>query len=318
VVETSAPTIFGGALDDDPGSSTVALKVGEPGAYELCSGAVVAPNVVLTARHCVAKAITTTVSCDENGHSTNGAHVAGNRDPREISVYGSAEPKFNQTADALGSAIISPTSEELCDSDIALVVLDHALPKATPLAVRLSTTVEAGEKVNSIGYGQNDKLLPMGTRFMKADVPILAMGRGVSESKTALGPHEFEVGKSICQGDSGGPAISQTTGAIIGVVSRGSDCDLNFGHIYTTTAGWSDLFTQAFEVAGGAPVLESGSDSPSRHESTAPTASSDGGHAQSCSFTTTPGRSPSPSCVAVVALALVAAARRRRTSRNET
>ena len=34
-----------------------------------------------------------------------------------------------------------------------------------------------------------------------------------SPSKTALGVHEFEVGRSICQGDSGGPAISEATGA---------------------------------------------------------------------------------------------------------
>ena len=80
----------------------------------------------------------------------------------------------------------------------------------------------------------------------------------VSPSKTPLGAHEFEVGKSICQGDSGGPAISEETGAVIGVVSRGGNCGEDFGHIYTTTSGFNDLFAQAFTLANASPVLETG------------------------------------------------------------
>ncbi len=74
---TTDPTIFGGAKDDDgdaiPG--VVALRVGTGTTFELCSGALVAPNVVLTARHCVTKNATTSVACDENGRSANGPHV---------------------------------------------------------------------------------------------------------------------------------------------------------------------------------------------------------------------------------------------------
>jgi len=112
--------------------------------------------------------------------------------------------------------------------------------------------------VRSVGYGQNDSALPIGTRFHKAGVEVLAQGKAVSPSKTPLGSHEFEVGKSICQGDSGGPAISEQTGAVLGVVSRGGNCDEDFGHIYTTTAGFESLFSQAFALAGASPVLEAG------------------------------------------------------------
>jgi secreted trypsin-like serine protease len=80
----------------------------------------------------------------------------------------------------------------------------------------------------------------------------------VSASNTPLGAHEFEVGKSICRGDSGGPAISEETGAVIGVVSRGGSCDEDFGHIYTTTAGFPDLFGDAFKLADAEPTLEKG------------------------------------------------------------
>jgi len=256
----SETKIFGGETDDDPRavSSVVALKVGTGGVFELCSGALVAPNVVLTARHCVANSITTSVSCDQKGNSTNGSHVSGDLPADAVAVYTGAAPRFNEQPKALGTAIVAPSSEFLCDSDIALVVLDKAIADVEPLAVRLGAGVSPGETIRSVGYGQNDQKKPLGTRLRKSGVAVLAMGSGVSQSRTALGPHEFEVGRSICQGDSGGPAISEDTGAVIGVVSRGGDCEEDFGHIYTTTAGWRELFDDAFALAGGAPIVESG------------------------------------------------------------
>jgi hypothetical protein len=252
--------IFGGEDDVDGRSigGVVALKVGTRGDFELCSGALVAPNVVLTARHCIAKGVTTVVSCDENGLSANGAHVAGEHEPTAVAVYTGASPKFGLEPQAVGKAIVAPKSDHLCDNDIALVVLDRAIPDVEPIAVRLEVGVTPGETIRSVGYGRNDRHMPLGTRLRKAGVPVLAMGSSISESKTPLGPHEFEVGRSICQGDSGGPAISEDTGAVVGVVARGAACDEDFGHVYTTTAGWGQLFDEAFAIAGGTPIVESG------------------------------------------------------------
>ena len=309
--------IFGGETDDDPNAvgSVVALKVGSAGSFELCSGALVAPNVVLTARHCVANSITTSVSCDEKGNSTNGAHVAGEQPPSAVAVYTGASPRFGQKPQAVGAAIVAPKSEFLCDSDIALVVLDRAIAGIEPVAVRVRAGVAPGETVRAVGYGQNDRHVPLGTRLRRAGVAVLATGSGVSESRTALGAHEFEVGQSICQGDSGGPAISEATGAVVGVVSRGGDCDEDFGHIYTTTAGWTELFDEAFALAGGAPILESGQ--PIRNESrprtkatTSPLADAPA-PAESCSSTPAPARGGA-SAALLLACALVLRRRRGR------
>lgn len=253
------PSIYGGVEDDEGAhSGVVALRVGTGGTFELCTGALVAPNVVLTARHCVTKNTTTSVSCDEDGRSANGKHVASDEDPRTIGVYTGVAPSFAKKPLALAKTIIAPQGGYLCDSDIALLVLDRDVPDAEPFAVRLDAPARPGETIRAVGYGQNDAGVPIGRRFRKSGVEVLAQGKGISASRTPLGAHEFEVGKSICQGDSGGPAISEETGAVIGVVSRGGGCNDDFGHIYTTTAGFDALLREAFALAGGAPLLETG------------------------------------------------------------
>jgi hypothetical protein len=319
---TSDPTIFGGAKDDDGDAiaGVVALRVGTGTTFELCSGALIAPNIVLTARHCVTKNATTSVACDENGRSANGPHVTSDEEPSTIGVYTGSAPSFAKPGVSRGRAIVSPTGPYLCDSDIALVVLDTPITDIAPLPVRIHTTARQGEVIRSIGYGQNDESSPIGTRFRKTGVEVLAQGKAVSPSKTPLGTHEFEVGKSICQGDSGGPAISEQTGAVIGVVSRGGGCDDDFGHIYTTTAGFDQMFADAFALAGATPTDESGDTSTtatSTHSSsTAQTDTVDattGAHAGGCSLGTTGGSGSTGLATAglVAAIALLGSRRRR-------
>jgi hypothetical protein len=260
VLSAAAPRIFGGeaeAPDATEASGVVALRVGSGTSFELCTGALIASNVVVTARHCVTKNYGTKVSCDAQGRSTNGKHVAGDEDLSNIAIYTGSQPRFASKPAALARAIVAPSSYYLCDSDIAVVVLDRDVP-GKPFSVRLHAPAKIGEHVRAVGYGQNDKKLPLGTRLHKTGVPVLQMGNGISASRTALGPHEFEVGQSICQGDSGGPAISEETGAVMGVVSRGGDCNDNFGHVFTTTAGFGTLFDEAFSIAGGTVDAEGG------------------------------------------------------------
>src|SRR5262249_27751374 len=125
-----------------------------------------------------------------------------------------------------------------------------------PLRVRLAAPVKTGESVRAVGYGQNDQGQPIGTRFRKDGVSVLSVGAAVSSSQTALGSNEFEVGESICEGDSGGPAISEQTGAVVGLVSRGGACTDTYGHVYESLSGFTDLFQQAFALACGAPIDE--------------------------------------------------------------
>lgn len=252
--------IYGGERDNDAEEvgSVVAIRVGTGSVFELCTGALVAPNLVLTARHCISKNVATTVICDEHGKSGNGDHLGADVAISSISVYTGPSPKFAEAPKAYARELVHDASNILCDRDIAFIVLDRKLENITLAHVRVGRSLTPGEAIRSVGYGKNDMSLPTGTRIRRPNIPVLAVGQAVSKTKTPLGRHEFEVGLSTCQGDSGGPAISEATGAVVGVVSRGGACADDFGHIYTTTTGHTELFERAFDLAGASPVLEPG------------------------------------------------------------
>jgi hypothetical protein len=60
-------------------------------------------------------------------------------------------------------------------------------------------------------------------------------------------PAELLVGEATCQGDSGGPALDESTGAIVGVVSRGGpSCEGKDVHnVYTRADAFRDLVKDA-------------------------------------------------------------------------
>lgn len=258
LVESSQTDIFGGAPDSARVSGVVALRVGTAAPFEICSGALVAPNVVLTARHCVSKMVTDKVICTDRGQSANGAHVGGDHRVEELAVFASETPDFEGEPDARATAVVHADGSSLCNSDIALLVLDRAPAGTSPLPVRLGKSVTTSDRIRAVGYGKSEISTGPGMRMRKDGIGILEVGAKLTASDTALGDKEFEVGRSICQGDSGGPSISESTGAVVGVVSRGADCRQDFGHVYTQTAGFESLFAAALIRADAKILTEDG------------------------------------------------------------
>jgi MYXO-CTERM domain-containing protein len=290
---STSSAIYGGAVDNDAqqNASVVALEIGSGQTFTLCSGELLAPNVVLTARHCVSVQTNPTISCDQNGNTLNGADFGDDQPLASIHVMVGPAIYQNETPAAGAKAIYHPTGTTLCNADVALVVLDTNITTIAPMRVRITTGITSGESVRTVGFGTNDQNQPIGTRFRKDAVSVLAVGSVVSASQTPLGGNEFELGESSCGGDSGGPAVDEKTGAIVGIASRaGADCTLAYGHVYTSLQGFAAIFQQAFAAAGGSWVDESAPQP--TVDAGAPGSSFDGGGGSSSSGSSSGGPGP--------------------------
>lgn len=241
------------AVEHEASSGVVAIATtlaDSPSHITLCSGALVAPNLVLTARHCVSRAVTATPSCDARGRSHNGDHLAEDVDPAAIAIYTGTHVRPDVDAPvARAVRTLHPTGQVLCDSDVAFLVLDRPVVNSSVLSMRLHAPVETGDVVVPVGFG-GGPLNIVGHKVARSKSTVLATGPSANAATGAvLGPREFEVDRATCRGDSGGPAVDVMTGEIVGVVSRGGSCSAHGNHVYTRVDAYSRLANAAFQAA---------------------------------------------------------------------
>ena len=237
--------------ETSPGVVAIATTMSEGSInVTLCSGALVAPNLVLTARHCVSRAVTATPSCDARGKSHNGDHLAEDVDPAMIAVYtGSHVRPDLEPPVARAVRTLHPAGQVLCDADVAFIVLDRPIAGSTVLSMRLHASVEPGDVVVPVGFG-GGPLNIVGHKVARSKSVVLSTGPSSNAATGAvLGPREFEVDRATCRGDSGGPAIDVSSGEIVGVVSRGGSCSALGNHVYTRVDAYRRLAAAAFDAA---------------------------------------------------------------------
>jgi Trypsin len=216
--------IVNGDVSPDEQNAIVAIEF--PSGLSF-TGTIVAPTLVLTARHAVVeyadRTSSTVLNCTE---SLRGAPVDHNVAPEDLSVHVGSKAPLEPAAGVV--RIFSGGSLDLCESDVALLELDTSLD-VPPLPLRLQSETEQGESGTLIGWGLTER--DVGTRGF---VSPHGSRRQVQLTVEAVGPDKvkleggvnlnvpdswFVTGPGACYGDSGAPFVSQRTGAVIGVVS---------------------------------------------------------------------------------------------------
>jgi hypothetical protein len=235
----------------DPGVVAVDIDDGRA----LCTGALVSPRLVLTARHCVSRTVTR-VACPPDA-----VQVLGEKRASSIAIK-VGEDVASARIVARGSDIVAPSGTTLCEADIALVVLDTPITLVKPLPIRARGPA-MGDHVRAVGFGRPDDDEAAGKKLVREHVRVLTV--------TAS---EFTVGEATCQGDSGGPALDEDTSEIVGILSRGGpSCDGPSAHnVYTRADAWAWLieegFTRAAEII--AEEQDGGVTAPKRGTKTRP------------------------------------------------
>lgn len=256
VAQTSAPIIHGTESDSSQ-NAVVLIGFGAGGGwYDACSGVLIAPNLVLTARHCIS-----------NTSSGDGcASITGDIDAKSLRIYTGTTRSIDWISvepQAYGKKLFHDNGTTLCPHDIGLILLDRSLQggSADLAPVRLDAPPAKGDTFTAVGWGVTDITDNPGVRMQRPNVPIVRVNL-----------LEFDVGESICHGDSGGPALSTTTGAVLGVVARGgggrgspgtgaAGCvDPGTINTYTGLWGFKTMITQAFAESGYDPWLEGAPD----------------------------------------------------------
>jgi hypothetical protein len=253
--------IIGGELDESTaGVVGLALDLGRRSAAGHCSGTLIAPNLVLTARHCVA------FTDDEDAQGVVSCDTAQFNEPLPANlVLASPEPvrpkDISDPSYVRGREIRTVGDPDVCGFDIALVILEGAgIPSAiTPIEPRLAKAPIEKERFSTVGYGLTDPEDPAsdGTR-QRANGSVVRCSREdcVELSDGAIRSSEWaSVDAPICSGDSGGPALDEQ-GRVFGVASRGDlDCEIA---VYGDVSSWApfiaDTALDAAELGGYEPA----------------------------------------------------------------
>jgi len=239
-----------GGYVDDVTTHVVGLVHLDNQSIASCSGTLIAPNVVLTAQHCVADSSDGgSVLCGSTRFYP--AHEASSFYVTTKSSLSQNPADYRQVAEVL----VPPGGDAFCNHDQAILILDEAVPpeEAVPATPRVDVPLTAGEIYDAAGYGQTGPNGSSGTRYRRNGLFTQCVG---PECDTLTSAQESEwVGETgACQGDSGGPALD-AIGRVAGVLSRGTQgsCDDPvYGHVF----GWGEWIKEVTAYGTSSRGLE--------------------------------------------------------------
>ncbi|HEY3494410.1 MAG TPA: trypsin-like serine protease, partial [Polyangiaceae bacterium] len=243
---SSSASIAGGALDVEH-SAVFQLFTRWDEGIGACTATLIAPNLLLTARHCISPGQHTNIVC--------GMAALGDAVPAgSVFVTNDPMPGANSLFYRAADLRVQPESDDTCGWDVALVILEENVPEAqaVPTIPRVDRPAERGEPYVAIGYGVNADGEQNEGRMLLDGLEVRCSTD--CNVRYQVEENEFLGDTGVCSGDSGGPALD-AQGKVIGVVSRGSDpCATPIYGSVAAFGGW--IIETAFEAAasGGYPA----------------------------------------------------------------
>ena len=232
-----------------------------------CTATLIAPNLVITARHCVGKRSTGSALCRGNATDDGAASLPNyGGDASAAPMYLASSPSGALLA--RGATIYDDGSTTACAHDVALIGLDRKITSITPALLR-RTAVAPGDPLVVMGFGWTDRMATINaTERMKGTTSVLVQGPTVytfqplgdamaAPAKVAIATGEIGVQGITMTGDSGGPAFD-AMGRLTAVVSRGY-ADAYYGPgTLTTVAAHLATIDAALMATGNAPPAKDG------------------------------------------------------------
>ncbi len=242
-VDAASQAIVGGAPVDGTQPGVVAVVTQGGG---LCSGTVIAPRVVLTAKHCIQRA---------------GAGAPLPPAAIFVAVTDDVTPLFDRRRsfdDFITDSVDVLTTEgsyredrclrDLTSQDVALVVTRQRMP-VEPVPVSFAApSLQVGQSVTAVGFGQ----LPSGGsgRKFSVETDVFCVGCRQCDARTDPSGEIYTIA-TTCQGDSGGPLIN-ADGEVFAVLSfgTGSCGDPRAINGFNRIDTFADLINEALERSG--------------------------------------------------------------------
>jgi len=211
-----------------PFAVAIAYRNAEGALSQYCGGALLRPNVVLTAAHC---------------------RVA----PGDVAIIGRHNLRMlqGQAITIVGVDVHEKYDRGTYQNDIAILRLARSAgPQYEPIQAAKTNDDLTGRAVTAIGWGRTAAGGPTSLDLLETTLPVIAQQECATKygAQYSIGPGMIcaaAPGRDACQGDSGGPLFLKAEGQAapvqVGITSFGIGCaEPGYPGVYTRVGSYAE------------------------------------------------------------------------------